>query len=33
MEQYKTRTIEIVLIEAQLSDEMKNKCKIMETAK
>jgi hypothetical protein len=32
MEQYRTHTIEIILIEAQVPDGMKNKGKIMETA-
>jgi hypothetical protein len=33
MEQYRTQTIEITLIEVSVSDEMKNKGKSMETAK
>jgi hypothetical protein len=33
MEQYSTQTIEIILIEAPGSDEMKNKGKSIETAK
>jgi hypothetical protein len=33
IQQSRTQTIEIILIEAQLSDEMKNKVKSMETAK
>jgi hypothetical protein len=33
MEQYRTQTIEIILIEAQVSDEMKNKGKSTKTAK
>ena len=33
LEQYRTQTIEIILIETKVSDEMKNKGKGMETTK